>query len=317
MTEGPGVQSERLLVEVVRGDLVESRHHVRAVVTTADGQVAMAWGPAEEQMYPRSSAKPLQAIAMLRHGLDLDGAELALAAASHSGEPYHLAGVASILAGAGLGVDDLRNTPDLPLHEPSRHERVRAGRGPEALTQNCSGKHAAMLRTCVRAGWPTEGYLDLDHPLQQAILEVIGEFTGGVGPVAVDGCGAPLAATTLTGLAHAFGRIAAADSGPEHALADAYRDHPEYASGTGRDDLALHRVVPGLVCKGGAEAVMAIGLPDGRGIAIKVEDGAARAIMPVVAHLLEVLDVPVEGELPFAPVLGHGRPAGQLRVATS
>lgn len=303
------------LVEVVRGDLVECLHRARVVVTDAHGEVLASLGDVTSPMYSRSSLKPVQAIAMLRHGLDLDGELLALAAASHSGQDIHLRGVQQILDGAGLGPGDLRNTPDLPLNEAARADWLRAGRDAEPLAQNCSGKHAAMLRTCVRAGWDTASYLEPDHPLQQAIAATVGEYCGGHIPASIDGCGAPLFATPLQGLAAAFGRLAAATTGLEQRVADAYRQHPEYVSGQGRGDLSLHRAVPGLVCKEGAEGCLAVGLPDGRGLALKFDDGATRGSVPLAATILQAMvDAPDVAGLVTGPVLGHGRPVGVVRV---
>lgn len=274
-------------------------------------------GDAEVPTFPRSSLKPIQAVAMLRTGLDVTGVELAISAASHLGEPYHLAAVRSILAGAGLTEADLQNTPDLPIDPASRTAWIREGRGPEPVAQNCSGKHAAMLRTCVRAGWDTATYLDKAHPLQRLIHEVLEEHV--VEPVpepSVDGCGAPAFTTSLTGLARAFGTIASATDGPAKAIADAYRAHPEYTSGTGHADLAIHRAVRGLVCKGGAEGVFAAGLADGTGIALKISDGAERGRPELMVALLGLAGVtnPALDALATSPVLGHGQPVGEVRV---
>ena len=305
-----------VVVEVVRGDLVEAIHRASLVVTGADGQVLASLGRVDHPIYARSSLKPVQALAMLGAGLDLDGELLALAAASHSGQDYHLDGVRTILAGAGLGVDDLQNTPDLPIHDGALADWLRAGNQAGSLTQNCSGKHAAMLRTCVRAGWDTASYLEPEHPLQQAIAATVDAYCDGHLPRTVDGCGAPLFATPLVGLARAFGRIAGASSGDEKRVGDAYRDHPEYTSGDGRYDLALHRAVPGLVCKAGAEACVGIGLADGRGVAIKVDDGGDRAVLPLAATILQaMIDDPALDDLLTSPVLGHGQPVGQVQVA--
>ena len=305
-----------VLVEVVRGDLVECIHRARVAVTAPDGTLLASIGDVTHPMYSRSSLKPVQALAMLRSGLDLDRALLALAGASHSGQDHHLQGVQQILDGAGLSVDDLQNTADLPLHKGSREAWLRAGGEATSFTQNCSGKHAAMLRTCVRAGWPTSDYRDPQHPLQQAIATTVDEYCGGHAPSTIDGCGAPLFATPLQGLAAAFGRIAGATDGQERLVADAFRNHPEYASGEGRDDLDLHRAVPGLVCKGGAEACMAVGLADGRGLAIKVDDGDSRGLLPLTATILQAMvDAPGLAALTSRPVLGHGEPVGVVRVA--
>ncbi len=305
-----------MAVEVVRGGTVECVHRARAAITFPDGSVR-ALGDPSLLTFPRSSLKPVQAIAMIEAGLDVTGHELALSAASHLGEPFHVAGVRSILAGAGLSEADLQNTPDLPIHPAARDAWLREGHDAASITQNCSGKHAAMLRTCVRAGWDTATYLRADHPLQVLIHERLAEYVAEPVPdPSIDGCGAPAFLTSMTGLARAFGRIAAATDGPAKAIADAYRAHPEYASGTGFADLELHRAVPGLVCKGGAEGVYAAGLPDGTGIALKVSDGAQRGRAELMVALLR--SVGVEGEalkaLATSPVLGHGRPVGEVRV---
>lgn len=306
-----------VLVEVVRGDLVESMHRGRVAVVGPHHQVR-GIGAFDALIYPRSASKPLQAVAMLRAGLDLSGAQLALAAASHSGEDFHLEGVQAILAGCSLGVDRLQNTPGYPLDDAARDAWIRAGHGPAPITMNCSGKHAAMLRTCLRNGWSTTNYLDPDHPLQQAIHDTIAELTGEPPQHAtIDGCGAPLWALTPIGLARAYARLAAAESGPLAEVAGAYRDHPEWVSGTHREEYALHRGVPGIICKIGAEAVYAVGLPDGRGVVVKIDDGNERACSVVMSAVLRRLGVTgaVLTDQATAPVLGHGRPVGEIRVA--
>ncbi|MFP3713283.1 asparaginase [Puerhibacterium sp. TATVAM-FAB25] len=314
-----------LLAEVVRGDLVESVHLGHLVVLDPAGAPALAVGRPDAVVYPRSSLKPLQAAAMLRAGLDLPDRLLALAAASHNGEPAHLDGAREILAGAGLGVDALRNTPDLPLHAPSALAWQQAGHGPEPLTQNCSGKHAAMLATCVAAGWDTATYLAPEHPLQQAVRAEVLDLTGD-DPAALhpttDGCGAPLLATTLTGLARAFARLAADAAGPGGRVVRAMAAHPEMVAGTGRDATAAMRAMPGLACKDGAEGVYAGVLPSGAAFAFKVLDGAGRprpAILAAVLRAAGALDVDgadaaALDALGDVPVLGHGRPVGGVRV---
>ncbi|WP_313407905.1 asparaginase, partial [Aeromicrobium sp.] len=199
------------LAHVVRGDLVESVHLGHLVALDADGRVALALGDPQVTIWPRSSVKPLQAVAMVRHGLDLPDRLMALAAASHNGEPNHLAGAREILALAGLDEDDLLNTPDLPWGSTAQRTWLAGGNGPEAITQNCSGKHAAMLLTCVTAGWDTQTYLDPQHPLQVAIAETIAELTGTpIAAATTDGCGAPLFSTTVSGLVRAFAGVASA-----------------------------------------------------------------------------------------------------------
>ncbi len=315
---------DELVAEVWRGDFLESTHHGRVVVLDPHGRQIVGVGDPSAPMYPRSSNKPIQAAAMLRSGLTLDGELLALAAASHSGEKFHTDGVQQILAQAGLSIADLRNTPGLPLSNAAMAEHVGAGRSAEPLTMNCSGKHAAMLATCVAAGWSTENYLDPTHPLQQVIRQTLEELAGEpVAATGVDGCGAPLLAVSLTGLARAFGRIATAPAGSAEArVAAAMRAHPQYVGGTDRDVTDLMRLVPGLMAKDGAEGVYAGALPDGRAVALKIADGSSRARPPVMIAALRRLGAdlagvdarPAETSLTTPPVLGHGVPVGSVRV---
>ena len=305
-----------VLAHLVRGGFVESVHRASVAVTDADGSLLRAWGDVGSPVFPRSSNKPLQAVGMLRAGLDIDGAELAVACASHSGEGYHQDAARSILEGVGLSEADLQNTPTLPLDEAEQHRWIRAGLPQAAIAQNCSGKHAAMLATCVARGWDTGTYRDASHPLQLAIRETIEELTGDrVEHVAVDGCGAPVMSVTLAGLARAFGRLAAAEEGSlEARVATAMRAHPDYVGGTGRDVTALMVHTPGAVAKDGAESVYAVGLPDGRGVAVKVADGSGRAKGPILGAVLASLGVESAAldMLAHAPVLGHGEPVGAL-----
>jgi L-asparaginase II len=309
-------ETDPVLVEVVRNGFVESVHHGRVVLTNPDESLAASVGADFAPMYPRSASKPLQAVGMLRAGLDLDGGLLALVAASHSGEAFHLEGVRRILADAGLEEAALQTPPDWPLDAAARKAAICSGQPPTPLTMNCSGKHAGMLATCVANGWPYESYLDPEHRVQLAILRALDDLSGQqAGNVALDGCGAPLYAFSLFGLARAFGRMAAASDGPEARVAAALRDHPAYASGTHRDENALHQAVPGLITKAGTEAVQAVGLPDGRGLAVKISDGSPRARAVAVAGVLRRLgfDHPILTEQASAPVLGHGERVGEIR----
>jgi L-asparaginase II len=281
-------------------------------------------GPVHEPMFPRSSNKPLQAAAMVRCGLGLDGKLLALAAASHSGEDYHVAGAREILAGAGLTEDDLQCPPSMPIDEESMRAMVRRGAGPDRVHMNCSGKHAAMLATCVAAGWPTGSYRDPEHPLQQEIRRTIEELAGEpVAAVGVDGCGAPIFALTVTGLATAFRAVVLASPGsPERTVADAMRAYPDWTSGSKRPERALMEAVPGLLLKSGAEGVEAFALADGRAGAFKIEDGMARARPPVTVALLRALGAAGEPGVDQAALerIGHveirggGQPVGEVRA---
>lgn len=305
-----------VLAHLVRGGFVETVHRASVVVTAPDGSVERVWGDATSPVFPRSSNKPLQALGMLRAGLDLDGRGLALACASHSGEPFHLEAAREVLAGAGLTEADLQNTPTLPLKQSEVDDWVRTGRGPEAIAQNCSGKHAAMLATCVANGWPTATYREADHPLQVAIRATIEDLTGeSVEHVAVDGCGAPVMSVSLRGLAYAFGHVATGAPGSlEARVTTAMRTFPEYVGGSDRDVTTLMRQTPGLIAKDGAESVYAVGLGDGRGIAVKVADGASRAKAVILGAVLRAVGVesPAIEVLEHSPVLGHGEPVGAL-----
>ncbi|MGO4458934.1 asparaginase [Streptomyces sp. M-16] len=319
LADAPAIREPRYapVAHVTRGGVIEGIHYGSVVVLDSDGDVRLSIGDIETACYPRSALKPVQAVAMVRAGLPLDGALLSLAMGSHSAEEHHLAGARLILERAGLTEDDLRNVPDLPYAPAVRDAWVREGRGPSRLAQNCSGKHAAMLYLCKLSGWPLETYLDPAHPLQTAIAETVGELTGQhIAHVTVDGCGAPLFSVSLHGLARAAARIAtAAPDTAERRVADALRLHPEMASGTGRDTAELMRAVPGLLAKDGFEGIQMAALPDGSAVAVKIADGADRARIPVTAAALAWagadprLLVGFEGE----PMTGGGRPVGGIR----
>ncbi|MFJ4893460.1 asparaginase [Streptomyces sp. NPDC088788] len=305
------------VARLVRGGVIEGIHYGSVVVLSADGGVDLQLGDIEAAFYPRSALKPVQAVAMLRAGLPLDGELLALAAASHSGEERHLAGARRILERAGLPEDRLRNTPDLPYGPAVRDAWTRAGRSASRLAQNCSGKHAAMLYTARLNGWTLDDYLDPEHPLQRAVAETVEDLTGqAVAQVTVDGCGAPLFSVSLHGLARAVVRIAAAEPGtPEARVARSMREHTEMVSGEGRDVAALMRAVPGLVAKDGFEGVQVAALPDGRAVAVKIADGADRARVPVAAAALARAGVDPAALTAFAgaPLLGGGAVVGHIR----
>jgi L-asparaginase II len=307
-----------VLARVVRSGFVESVHHGTAVAIGPDGDVLVAVGAPHAPVFPRSSSKPLQAVALLRSGLRVDGQFLALACASHSGERYHLDGVRRLLATGGLDESVLRNTPALPLDADEQVAWRASGRPASSLAQNCSGKHAAMILTCLENGWPLETYLRQDHPLQRAVAETVADLAGEpLAAVGVDGCGAPVHAVSPLGLAVAFARIAAATAGtPEGRVATAVRTYPEWLGGTGRDVTRLVRGIPGLVAKDGAEGVYVAALPDGRAAALKIADGGERPRTAVLAALLHVLGVEAEvlDELGDVPVHGHGRPVGRLEI---
>jgi L-asparaginase II len=300
----PGVP----LVDVVRSGVVESVHSGHVVIL--DGNDVIELGHPGQPLFPRSSNKPLQATGMRRRGLDVPPPQLALGAASHSGEPQHVEGVAAMLAAGGFTEDDLGCPPAWPMEDAARTAAVE----PRRLTMNCSGKHAAMLRTCRANDWPSKGYLAPDHPLQVALRGTVEDLAGEpVAAVGVDGCGAPLFALSLVGLARAFRRIATAPDGPERDVADAMRAHPELVGGTGRAASRLMTDIPGLIAKDGAEGVFAAALPSGAAVAVKIDDGAQRAAERAVVAALAAIGA-LDPELVTAPVLGGGEPVGTIRI---
>jgi L-asparaginase II len=294
------------------------------VVLGADGQVRHRVGETAEPLFPRSSNKPMQAAGMLRCGLDAGGKLLALAAASHSGEDFHVTGVREILARVGLTEDALQCPAALPMDEGAQRALLRRGADADRVHMNCSGKHAAMLATCVSAGWPTSSYLDPDHPLQLGIRAALESLAGErVTRVGVDGCAAPLFALSLTGVARAIRAMTQAEPGSaERKVADAMRAYPDWTSGSQRPERALMAAVPGLLLKSGAEGVEAFALADGRAVAYKIDDGAARARPPLTVALLRALGAAAEpgadsaalDRIAAVPVLGGDRVVGEVRV---
>ncbi|NYH53873.1 L-asparaginase II [Nocardiopsis arvandica] len=307
------------LAEVVRSGMLESVHYGAVVGLSPDGRIAYARGPVHQPMFPRSSAKPFQALAMLRAGASLEGSSLAVATGSHSGEGLHVAETERILTAAGLTADDLRCPPDSPGGKEAREEFVRAGREPERVLMNCSGKHAGMLSACVAQGWSTGDYLDPGHPFQVLVRETVEDLCEEpVAHTAVDGCGAPQLAVTLTGLARGLWRMRTAPGGsPERAVVDAMSSHPLYVAGTGRIDTDLMTRMPGLVAKGGADGVLLLGAATGETVAVKISDGDAeqRARTLVALDALRTLGVDVSSvqDRLRVDVHGGGAPVGEVR----
>jgi L-asparaginase II len=304
-----------VLAEVIRSGYLEGTHTGSVLAVAADGSTVLELGDVDRPVFPRSSNKPLQVVGLLAAGWKpADDEEIALATASHSGEDAHLAVVRRMLAGAGLDEAALGCPAMLPLYEPAAHALLARGAQPTSLTMNCSGKHAAMLATAVANGWPTDGYLDQEHPVQVAVQRTIEGLAGEpVLHVAVDGCGAPQHAVSLRGLARAF--MALPRKHPR--VADAMRTHPYLVGGTDRDVTRLMQGVPGLVAKDGAEGVYAVALADGGAVALKVEDGAGRARTPILVAALRRLGVEADvlDELATTPVIGGGREVGEVRVS--
>ncbi|ATO16210.1 asparaginase [Micromonospora sp. WMMA2032] len=306
------------LAEVVRSGFVEGVHRGSVVVLDGAGAPVAGAGDVTSPIFPRSSNKPMQAVGMLRAGLPLtDPADVALVAASHAGEEFHLERVAALLRRADLTEEALHCPPELPVGEAAREAVLRAGGGPARVSMNCSGKHSGMLLTCLAAGWPLDGYWRPEHPLQRRLTATVEEFTGErAAAVGVDGCGAPVLAVSLTGLARAFLRLVTAEPGTvERTVADAMRAYPELVGGTQADDTRLMRGVPGLLAKVGAEGVIAAAVPGVGAVALKIDDGASRPRMPVLTSALRRLDVeaPILTEYTEIPLLGGGLPVGAVR----
>ena len=312
-----------IAVEVVRGERVESVHRAHVAVVDVTGTVLASAGDPQVAVYPRSALKPLFAVAMLQAGLTLTRTDyLALAASSHSGEPIHVETVLAMLAEAGCSEADLANTPGWPYDERARVAWIATGGEKTRVHANCSGKHSAMLATCVRNGWPRTGYTQPGHPLVAALGGGLAAQVGvELADPATDGCGAPVWMMPLAALATGYARLANAHAGtPARAVADAMRDHPEFVGGTRRDVTEIMRHLPGVVAKDGADGVYAAGLPDGRGVAVKVEDGSTRAIPATMAAALIAAGFDATALAPvlaWEKVLGGGEPAGEMRARIS
>ncbi|NUS44901.1 MAG: asparaginase [Streptomycetaceae bacterium] len=309
------------LVEVVRSGFRECVHRGSAVILRPDGTAELELGAVHAPIFPRSTNKPMQALALLRCGFEpVDAAELAIVAASHYGEPEHIRLVRRLMERHGVAEDLLGCPPDLPLAESARAAAVTAT-GPARIYMNCSGKHAAMLAACLHNDWPVAGYLEPGHPLQKVVIETIAELTGqasGSDALGVDGCGLPIVPVSLTNLARAYARfVTATPDLPQRRVADAVRAHPRLISGTDAPDERLMTATPGLFCKIGADGVHAGALPDGATFAYKLDDGHDRARVPLTAALLRRIGAPwTDGLAAMAetPVLGGSRPVGSIRV---
>jgi L-asparaginase II len=289
------------LIELTRGSRVESTHAGAFAVARADGRVVAALGDIASPVFPRSAIKPLQALAFAAGGaverFGFTASELAIACASHSGTPRHVAVVTAMLARAGLSEEALGCGVHEPLDAAAARELVRSGEPMTSLHHNCSGKHAGMLVTAVHRGEPVEGYWRIDHPVQARIRQDLEELTGeelGSGVCGIDGCSVPNWAISLAGLAAAFARFSTgAGLGKARAqlcrrLLRACWAEPELVAGPGRLDTQLMtRLAGDVLVKGGAEGVYCGALPvHGLGFALKVDDGAKRAAEAVAVALV-------------------------------
>lgn len=297
----------------------ESVHYGAVVGLSSTGEIEFAVGDPTVAIYPRSSNKPMQAVAMVRAGLRLPSELLALVCASHDGTPRHLDAVRRILASAGLDEQSLANTTDLPLDEAAAEVVLSQGGGRTALQMNCSGKHSGMLATSVINGWPVDAtYLSCEHALQQQITATIDDLAGEPhSHIGIDGCGSPAHVISLVGLARCFRTIATGGAGSGgDAVYECMTSHPEMVGGDDRDVTHFMRHVPGLMAKDGADGVFAAALPDGRAVALKIADGANRARPTVMVAALRALDIDTSAVEPLVTewILGHGRHVGEVRA---
>ncbi|MGO1193792.1 MAG: asparaginase [Nesterenkonia sp.] len=286
-----GAADSAELALITRAGVVESRHLGSAVLIGADGQVQESIGTPEAVMFPRSSLKPLQAVAALRAGALITPDAVAMACGSHTGSRRHQELAAATLAKEGLDETDLKCPTALPARTQDLQIHLEAGKGETALAFNCSGKHAAFLAAARTQGSRLATYTDPNHPLQQVVTEVYTEYTGEAPALnGVDGCGAPAAAMTLSALARGFGRLASSLRSRDaevHAftVAQAMLDYPWAVHGHNEPDTVVIEEL-GLLAKSGAEGVLVVAAPDGTTAAVKTLDGSPRANHLVALSLL-------------------------------
>jgi len=326
---------ERAAVAVTRGGIVESEHFACFAACRPDGSLVECSGDIERPLFMRSSAKPLISVAVLASGaydrFGLSDVELAVATGSHSGEPYHVEAVRSILRKIGLAEDALQCGAHAPIHAPSAAALAKTGAEPSAIHNNCSGKHAGILALAMHLGAGPSGYLSPDHPAELKILagcaELLSVSSDGI-VLGVDGCGIPAIAVPLRNAATFFAKLAdPALFGPRwevpvRRVRDAMVAHPEYVAGTDRFDTTLMRAAAGkIVCKGGAEGYHGSAALDTRvGLCVKIADGNPRATPPfVVGELLQLgaLNEPLNAKLDayrVTPIRNHaGTLTGEVR----
>jgi L-asparaginase II len=320
-----------ILVEITRGALVESVHRGSIAIADADGAIRFALGDIKTPVYPRSALKPIQALVLVGSGaaeaFGLCDEEVALACASHSGEPMHTERIAAWLARIGCSEGDLACGPQAPRYEPASEDMVRRGDKPTRIHNNCSGKHTGFLTVARHWNVATAGYEHVDHPVQQAVVTSLRELSGaGELPWGVDGCAVPNFALPLGGFARALAKLAGGRTPGAARIVRCMMAHPELVGGTGRACTVLMRAAAGRAAvKIGAEGVYAGIVPErGLGIALKIDDGAARAAETTIAAILDKLGLVDDGAREFlhAPVIntrgaivGERRPAPALLLA--
>ena len=298
-----------VLAEVTRGGIVESLHLGHLIVLNSDGTTYLSKGSPELAFYPRSAVKSLQASAMLKAGLTVSDEELAIVCASHSGNQIHIDLVTKMLEKRNIPLSAMKNAIDKPLGE---KEKISWGDKPGTqLTQNCSGKHAGMLITCQQNGWDLNTYLEMNHPLQIAIkneIELLAEEK--VSASTFDGCGAPLFAISLTGLARAISTLVKSNEAIYKQIVAACTKYPDLVAGEGRLTTRMMRAVPGLFMKEGAEGIEVCALSDGRVIAIKIIDGSWRPVAPIIMEVFKRWGVSMPDE--SVKIYGGGSVIGEV-----
>jgi L-asparaginase II len=290
-----------VLVEVTRGPQVECRHRGEIAVVDSDGKRRAGLGDPETLVCMRSLAKPFQALPLITTGAaeayEFGPQELALMSGSLSGQDFQVDLVKKILARLDLNPSVLQCGSHPPLHRPTAKALAQAGERPTALHHACAGKHASMLALCTYHFWPVEDYLNPGHPVQQLILRTVADMVGlnpADIPVAVDGCSAPVFYVPLANIARGFAHLAAAPpDSPEGVIMAACLRHPRHIAGDGRLETLIMQALPGRVfAKGGAEGGFALALAEeGLGVALKIEDGASRALGPAIIEVLQQLGV--------------------------
>lgn len=309
--------SEATLAVSIRSGLVETIHYGSVAVAGREAELVATAGEVGWPFYLRSAAKPFQAFISQEYGAGLEPVELAVASASHRGQPVHIALVRAILAKAGLDESHLRCPPDWPLSVTAERRLVASGEtAPKPIWHNCSGKHAAFLRACVASGWPVESYLHPEHPLQRRIVEFVSEMSGcSAEPVGIDGCGAPALRTTAAGMARLFARLATTKE-----LSDVFQAmhrYPALVSSNGEGDCSI-AVATNSAAKGGAQGCLGVAVWGRHGIAVKSWDGSMGiASVGAIAAMSQVGDLWPEARTrlePLArpPVHGAGQVVGTV-----
>jgi L-asparaginase II len=313
------------LAVIERSGFIESRHLGSAVVLAGDGSVVTELGDIHTPILARSTLKPFQALTSMLSGVPLRGAQVALACASHTGSLDHMDVVEGMLHAAGLREEDLLCPADWPADENARAWLIRSGRGRRKLAYNCSGKHAAFLWACVENGWDRQSYLEPNHPLQHRVRTTIEEYAEElIAHLGIDGCGAPVAALSLRGLARAYSRLAKAPGDPDAnaraaTIATSMLDYPWAVQGHDRENTVVMEEL-GVLAKIGAEGVLVLATPQGAVAAVKILDGNLRATtlvgltMLAAADALDVPDVARVLERVVEPVMGGGRQVGRIRL---